>query len=105
MTKQTYPRIIEIQEKTVSYNGYNEPIYTWASIAQVWAQISTTGGGEFYAAQKLNSAVQVLFKIRYGNSVNVQNRIRYENRIFEILSINDVDESHRELLISAKEVV
>jgi len=100
-----YNRRITIQSKTVTYDRYNQPIETWSDDSEIWASIVTTGGGEFYAAQKLNASTQALFKIRYGTTVTVLNRIKYGNRIFEILSVNDANEAHRELHIAGKEVV
>jgi SPP1 family predicted phage head-tail adaptor len=100
-----YNRRITIQTKTETYDSYNQPIETWSDGSEVWASIVTTGGGEFYAAQKLNASTQALFKIRYGTTVAVTDRIKYGNRIFEILSVNDANEAHRELHISGKEVV
>jgi len=105
MNAGEYNRRITIQSKTVTYDSYNEPIETWTDGPTVWASIATTGGGEFYAAQKLNASVQALFKIRYGTPVTVLDRIKYGSRIFEILSVNDANEAHRELHISGKEVV
>jgi len=100
-----YNRRIGIQSKSITYDSYNQPIETWSELTGIWASIVTTGGNELYVAQKLNSATQAVFKVRYGNAVTVLDRIVYNNRIFEILSINDVDEAHIELQISAKEVV
>lgn len=98
-------RRIEIQTKTDTFNEYNEPVTTWATTSTIWADVTTTGGGEFYAAQKVNATTSALFKVRAGNTVTVQNRIKYGSRIFEILQVNDVNEAHVELLISAKEVI
>lgn len=100
-----YNRRIEIQSKSITYDSYNQPIETWTKVSIIWASVVTTGGGEFYAAQKLNATTQAVFKIRYGNGVTVFDRILYNGRIFEILAVNDVDEAHIELQISAKEVV
>ena len=106
MNAGEYNRRITIQSKTVTYDSYNEPIETWTDGPTVWASIVTTGGGEFYAAQRLNASTQALFKIRYGTTVTELDRIKYGDRIFEILRPpNDVDEAHRELHISGKEVV
>ena len=104
-TMSNYNRRITIQSKTVTYDSYNEPIEAWTDGPTVWASIVTTGGGEFYAAQKLNASTQALFKIRYGTTVTTLDRIKYGNRIFEILSVNDANEAHRELHISGKEVI
>lgn len=100
-----YNRRITIQRKTVTYNSYNEPIEAWSDNASVWAGIVTSGGGEFYAAQKLNAETSAVFKIRYTDDFTTLDRIKYGSRYFQILALNDVDARHEELRISAKEVV
>ena len=98
-------RSIIIQTKTETHNSFGEPIYTWADSFAVWAKIVTTGGGEFYAAQKLNESTTAVFTVRFTVAIKNSNRIKHGTRIFEILSINDVDERHEKLNISTKEVV
>lgn len=96
---------IMVQKKYLTYNSYNEPIETWKDSIELWSDVINTGGGEFYAAQKLNAQTTAVFRTRYVSSISTVDRIKYGNRIFEILFINDVSEKHVELLISAKEVV
>ena len=96
---------IMVQKKYLTYNSYNEPVETWKDSIELWSDVINTGGGEFYAAQKLNAQTTAVFRTRYVSSISTLDRIRYGNRIFEILFINDVSEKHVELLISAKEVV
>lgn len=98
-------RQITFQRATYTYDSKNEKIPTYADMTPVWAKIITTGGREFYAAQKLNAETVALFKIRYRPDINSTMRIKYGKKTFEIIAINDVDEKHEELLISAKEVV
>ena len=79
---------------------------TWADASTVWAAMVTTGGKEFYAAQKKNSETTAVFKTRFTRAVNERMRVKLGTRIFEILPpINDVENKHVVLLISAKEVV
>lgn len=98
-------RRITLQIKTITYDTVNEPIETWTDYATVWAAVITTGGREFYAAQKLNAETSTVFKVRYNPVINTYMRIRWGNRKFEIIGVNDVDARHEELQISAKEVV
>ncbi len=82
----------------------------WVPFVTVRAGIITTGGHEFYAAQKINAETSAVFKIRFRSGIKTTMRIRYSDadtdRIFEILPpINNVGGLNRELLISAKEVV
>ena len=97
--------LITIQAKSIVPDGDGYNTETWVDIATVSAAILTTGGGEFYAAQKVNAETACLFKIRYMSNINTRMRIKYGYRIFEILGINNVDGGNRQLQISAKEVV
>lgn len=96
---------IMLQSATRTADSYNQMIETWADTKTVFAQIVTTGGGEFYAAQKVNAQTSAVFHVRYDPAINVQMRIKYGTRIFAILAVNDVDGRHEEMQISAKEVV
>ena len=98
-------RLVTFQRATYVYDALNEKKPTWADAFTVWAAIVTTGGREFYAAQKVNAETTALFKVRYNEMINAKMRIKYGNRIFEILAVNDVSARHVELQISAKEVV
>lgn len=97
---------ITFQRFTRAYDTVNQPIDTWGDAATVWAEVISEGGREFYAAQKKNAETTIVFRIRFTRVVNSRMRIKYGNRIFEILPpINDVNGRKTELLISAKEVV
>ena len=100
LTKQ-----ITIQTSIGAQDEYGEASQTYADLATVWASIITTGGREFYAAQKQNAETTALFKIRYRRGIRTDMQIKYGRRIFEILAIADPEEKHEELLISAKEVI
>jgi len=96
---------ITILRETKTYDEYNAPVPVWVSAETVWAVVITTGGREYYAAQKLNAETSAVFKIRYTSAINVRMRIKLGNSTYAIISINDVDNKHTELQISAKEVV
>lgn len=98
-------RQITIQQKTKVKDGDGYETETWVTLATLWTQVITTGGREFYAAQKLNAETSAVFKVRYTEKVNARQRIKYGNRIFEILNVADPDGKRVELNISAKEVV
>ena len=98
-------RLITIQAKTISHDSFGQAIEVWADDFTTWAGIITSGGGEFYAAQKLNASTTAVFKLRFTERIKVTNRIQYGNRTFEILSMNEVDAMRTDLFLSCKEVV
>ncbi len=99
-------RVITFRRKSVAYDGLNEAIPTWADAFTVWAQIMTEDGREFFAAQKKNAETTVVFRVRYNATINETMRIKYDNRTYEIIPpINNKNAKHRELLVSAKEVI
>jgi SPP1 family predicted phage head-tail adaptor len=96
---------ITFQSQSSTQDSFGQPVDTWSDVATVWAGIITTGGKEFYAAQKLHAETTAVMKIRYRTDLLPTMRIKYGSRYFDILAINDVDEGHREMLITCKEVV
>jgi SPP1 family predicted phage head-tail adaptor len=98
---------ITVQAKTVTYNGYNEPVESWAELATVWAEAITkdSKGREFTAAQKLFAETTVVFRVRYRAEFTPLHRVAYNSRVFEILGVVDVDFDHEELRLACKEVV
>lgn len=97
---------ITIQSKTTTYDSCGGPIDTWADTVDLWAGVETTGGGDFYAAQKLDASVTAVFTVRYRSDLTSLNRIKYGTRTFEILGTpRDPDGMRDALLIAAKEVV
>jgi SPP1 family predicted phage head-tail adaptor len=99
-------RVITFQQNTPIPQSGGQAKESWADAFSVHAKVTTTGGRDFYAAQKVNSETSALFTIRYRGDISRDMRIVYNGRIFQILPpINDVDEKHMLLLIPAKEVV
>jgi len=98
-------KLVDIQAKTRAKGGFNQTIETPQTIyTNVPAAIRTEGSKEVYYARKLYAETQMVFVIRYRR-MRTDYRIKYGNRYFEILGIDDPEEAHTELLISAKEAV
>ncbi len=97
-------KIIDIQEATITYNSYNEPIETWANVkglTNLYTTVINKGGKEFYAAQKLNSEITMVFKLRDIEGITNLMRVKYDNRYFSITNVIEGEF----ILIYAKEVV
>ena len=100
-------RQIIIQAPTITYNDFNEEVPgTLKTVMTIWAEAITTGGREFYAAQKLYAEMTVLFRVRYNRNITELMKIKYGNRTLQILGKPmDKDGQRKELLIATKEVV
>jgi SPP1 family predicted phage head-tail adaptor len=97
---------ITLQRATYTYDAINQAIPTWADAGTISASMETKGGKRFYAAQKLNDETTAVFVIRYNKWINADMRIKLGSRIFQILPpIDDVNNRHDEIIISAKEVI
>lgn len=98
---------IVIQTKTTTYNSYHEPINAWADGETLWAEAITTGGGEFYAAQKLHAETKAVFRVRddsLTSAVTRLDRVRWNGTTYEILDVNPVNGQNREILLTCKGV-
>lgn len=96
-------RLITLQKRSITRDSIGNGVETWADHSTRWAEVITTGGSEFYAAQRLNVETTALFKIRYTTAINTLMRIKFGERLFDILSVVDPDGRRVFLNISAKE--
>ncbi|HYH05378.1 MAG TPA: phage head closure protein [Bacillota bacterium] len=79
-------RII-VQEKTTTFNEYNEPILTWSTFETLWADVQINQGREFWGAKKLNAELDGLIKIRYNRGVTELMQVVYDNRPYQITAV------------------
>jgi SPP1 family predicted phage head-tail adaptor len=100
---------IDIQQETGSADGYGQVGGTWANVTGltgIFASMITTGGREYYAAQKLNAETQCVFRFRYMPGITSLMRVKYGSRYFQIISPpNNVNEKFEWILLSCKEVI
>lgn len=95
---------ITIQRRINSPDDEGYVVDSWEDIKTIWASMITTGGGEFYAAQKIHAETNVVFNVRFISILTTQNRIKWGNHYYEVLALNPVGGGITSLLISAKEV-
>lgn len=96
---------ITLQQQAKDQDGHTRPENPWEDVATVWAAMITTGGKEFFAAQKINAETNAVFKIRYKPNIDAAMRICFSTRKFNILHVNNVDARNIELQLSCSEVV
>jgi SPP1 family predicted phage head-tail adaptor len=94
---------IILKKPTQARSSSRELVTTYSTVATVWAAVEWENGRRFEEAKKLNAEVQGVIRIRYRTDVKPYWRISYGNRTIQILSIANVHERDRELVLWCKE--
>jgi SPP1 family predicted phage head-tail adaptor len=96
---------ITLKQPVTTTNANEEDITTYATVATVWAAIDWGSGRRYEAAKQLDAEVQGVIRIRYRSDVKAYWRIEYDGRTFEIISLANVQERGRELVLTCKEAL
>ena len=73
----------------MTQNEYGEPVESWVDIDTVWAQRLEIKGFEKWVAQQNKADIQIKFKIRYRDDITPANRFVFEDRDFDILTVEE----------------
>ena len=94
-----------IQSYAKTRDAYGAEVETWSDFADVWASIEPLIGREYMAAKQLTADVSHKIRIRYIEGLSPTMRVVFGTRTFEIVSIINVQERNKELVIMATEDV
>lgn len=98
-------RRIEILQFHKDRDEYGGEIGEWKPKAKVWASIIPVSGTEFLQAQQISAETVVRITIRYLPWLNVMHRIRYGEKLYEIIGAIDGVTAHTQTIINCKEKV
>jgi SPP1 family predicted phage head-tail adaptor len=94
---------IVIQAETPAADGAGGYALAWTTLGTVWANIDPLSGSEVFTAQHLEGHVTHRITMRYRSDLTITSDMRavYNNRIFNIRSVLNMDESNQwqELLV------
>lgn len=95
--------ILQRTESTMHGESLNEyePV---PGCENIWAYYRHVSGKEFFAAQKTNSRVEVMFEINYRKGLDTYMKIKYNNELYEITQIDDFEGNRTDLKISAYKI-
>ena len=97
---------VTIQAYRKSRDSYGAEVETWIDLhTGVWASIEPLIGREYMAAKQLTAEVSHKIRIRYIAGLLPTMRIAWGDREFEIISIINVAERNKEIVIMATEDV
>jgi SPP1 family predicted phage head-tail adaptor len=90
-------RSITIQQPANATDAIGGLTQVWSTFASGYAEISPNNGREAIQAQQINAQQPILIRTRYIAGVMPKMRVLYGSRIFEIISVANLNEKNREL--------
>lgn len=94
---------VTIQQKSATTDAFGGRVETWADIATVWASVEPLQGRELASAKATYPEVTAKITMRYRDNVTEVNRIKFENKYYNLTPGNDKDMKHTELVFLASE--
>ena len=95
--------LITIQQRTTDKNSYNE-LTDWQDFITVHASVGTLTGKEYFAAEQIQSEVTHKVIIRYAAGIKPSMRVKFGDRLFDIMYIVNFQERNIELTLMCSEV-
>lgn len=99
-----YRHIIDFEKIVDIKNEYGEVNKEWTTFFTTRASIRPISGREFYQAESINSEVTHKVNLRYIEGIKSDMRIKFGNRVFEIISVINFEERNIELQVLCKEL-
>lgn len=96
---------IQIQQQTTAADAAGTPLNIWTTVATVWASVEPLSGREYFGGAERQAQVSTRIRMRYMAGVLPRMRVVYAGRWFDVLSVIDGNESHRELELMCNELV
>lgn len=83
-------REIQLQSLSTVADAVGHPTPTFTTYATVWAEVREATGAENLQFGRENASGSALFLIRFTSSIKTTDRIRYQNKSFDIISIREI---------------
>ena len=104
----TLRKRITLQQQSISVDTYGQQITTWTDVATVWASIEPSVGRELMAAQAVSLDQPTTIMIRWqpafaSPKAVAAMRAVYNDRLFNIHSVENEEERNRTLTLLASE--
>jgi SPP1 family predicted phage head-tail adaptor len=98
-------RRVWIDKRTTAQDSSGDPVVAWVPQGEVWARIIPLTGREDDVDNDIMAEVDTRIRLRYSPvtvALSAVDRIRYGERIYNIVSAVDVNTAHVEVLVNAK---
>ncbi|WP_366923873.1 phage head closure protein [Metallumcola ferriviriculae] len=96
---------VTIQEYVASRDSFGAENPEWIDLKTVWANVSPVSGKEYFASQQLSAEITTKIMMRYRPGITPKMRVIFDDRIFEIISVINLESQNIELNLMCKEEV
>lgn len=97
---------VDVQERTDHNDSFGTPIPSWSAIGiGIKANVEPLIGRELFQARQLYAEVTHRITLRYLDEITAKHRIMMGARVFDILSVLNIEERNLLIEIMAKEIV
>lgn len=97
-------RVITIRTNALAPDGMGGHTTTPTDVVNIPARVEPLEGRELLVAQQTGMQRPHRFTLRYRAGMTGAKTIIYDSRTFDIKSVMDPEEKHRELVITADEI-
>lgn len=96
---------VTIQAETATTDAGGGYASAWADVATVWARLEAMEGRELVLGGVIRGDASHRVTMRYRAGVTPDNRIVYDGRVFDVVSVANLEERDEALRIMCREVV
>lgn len=98
---------LDIETELYVQDTYGQPTQEWVVFLRgLWAVIEPISGREYFSSQQVNAEISHRIKIRYRAGIKPSMRVKFgDARYFNIVSVIDILEGHREIHLMCTEVI
>lgn len=91
---------VEIQVATQVKQPNGSMLTTWVHYLHLWASIETLKGNEKVSSMATWPSADQKISFRYVAGILPTMRVVFNNKIYSILNVNNVDERNREIVLT-----
>ncbi|MDD2839741.1 MAG: phage head closure protein [Rickettsiales bacterium] len=96
---------IKIQSKVKMADGFGGYSEIWSDLKTLWAEIKPISNAENFEANQIGEKTSFIITIRYFDLLTTQQRIKYGERIFNIVGVINPLENNQIIEIAAEEML
>ena len=96
---------ITILKEHAERNEFGEEVIEWVEEKDLWASIRFVEGREYYKDERVKAETTAVITIRFDPMISVLNRVKYKDKLFEIVGTFDENSKHKKTILNCKEIV